>query len=408
MRYSVLVFVCILCLAALASAEPTIMIETDSDTYEYGDRIEVSLSAQNPGTDLSVSVLVGLLTPDSAIWTLSPYAVNGWNETIEAWIPEIYVPAAFHMQSTPFFAFYLPLTNPPLMDLGEYSFAAVLTRAGDSEWLCNVSLASFEMVDSEEPTVITMVEIPAGSFLMGSSLDDEERDGDERPQRTVNLSAFSISRTEVTEKQWEDVMGWNPCYYSLGDDHPVEFVTWFDCIDFCNKLSESEGLGKCYRITDILYNGDHIVAASVTCDFAENGYRLPTEAEWEYACRAGTTTRYYTGDSEEDLSREGWYDGNSIFRKHEVVHKEANAWGLYDMHGNVYEWCWDWHSLDYYGSRPDPDSDPKGPDSGSYRVCRGGAWDFSARYCRSADRYSFSPNYSNSDLGLRLVRSIAH
>ncbi|MCD6326730.1 SUMF1/EgtB/PvdO family nonheme iron enzyme [bacterium] len=261
-----------------------------------------------------------------------------------------------------------------------------------------------EWIEVDPIQRITMVPIPAGSFTMGSPSDESGRDSDEGPQRTVNISAIEMSQTEFTQKQFEDIMGWNDSSFS-GDDRPVEEVTWFDCVYFCNQLSQADGLTNCYTITNIDWSGHHIEDAYVTCNFEADGYRLPTEAEWEYACRAGTTTRFNTGDSESDLSAAGWWDDNSSSRTHDVGEKHPNAWGLYDMHGNVWEWCWDWYLSGYYGTRPDPDSDPTGASSSSYRVIRGGSWSLDAQICRSAYRSWYYPWNRDSRYGLRVARS---
>ena len=401
------VIVCVLAALILTPAflcaDPTVTIYTDADSYQSGDTIEISLAASNSGDPMSVAVYIGLLTPEGWIYTLSPYGISGWSDQIEAWIPEIYVPGSFDMNPTPLLWVDVPCSMPPILQAGTYNFASVLTYPGTFEWVCNASFAPFAYAPAS--TGITMVSIAAGSFLMGSPSDEEGHSSDEAPQRTGNVSAFKMSETEVTQKQFEDVMGWNDSYFS-GDDHPVDRVTWYDCVSFCNELSEADGYTKCYTITNMGYDGNHITSADVTCNFDANGYRLPTEAEWEYACRAGTTTRFYTGDSDSDLGRAGWYSSNSGSTTHPVGEKEANAWGLYDMHGNVWEWCWDWYSSSYYGGQPDPDSDPTGPGSGSYRVIRGGSWSDVARYCRSADRgYFNTPVYRGYSLGFRLVRS---
>ncbi|MBN1594030.1 MAG: formylglycine-generating enzyme family protein, partial [Candidatus Coatesbacteria bacterium] len=255
------------------------------------------------------------------------------------------------------------------------------------------------------PDRMTMVEIPAGSFLMGSPSDESERDSDEGPQRTVNISAFQMSATEITEWQFEHVMGWIDCCHDRGDNYPVEYVTWYDCVSFCNVLSQAEGLDQCYSMTDMDYEGRHITYAEVSCNFDANGYRLPTEAEWEYACRAGTTTRFHSGDSDSDLGPAGWYSANSNSQKQEVADREPNAWGLYDMHGNCYEWCWDYYASNYYGTRPNPDSDPTGDSYSLYRSLRGGSWYSNARYCRSANRAFDYARYAYSNYSFRVVKS---
>ena len=393
----------VLAVGMLSYAVPTVTIEADAGAFEAGDTIEVSLSAANDDEALSVDVYIGLILPDGDIWSAQ---YNGWSHSIEPWIPNIYVPASFAMATAVFWTFDLPIGAPPIGAAGDYAFAALLTYPDTFTYVSMASLAPFSYNTGGGPsTHITMVSIPAGSFTMGSPSDESEHDSGEGPQRTVNISAFEMSETEVTEKQFEDVMGWNDCYYERGDNYPVERVTWFDCVSFCNKLSEADGYTKCYTMTNMGHDGDHITSAEVSCDFDANGYRLPTEAEWEYACRAGTTTRFYTGDSDSDLGPAGWYYGNSGLQKRDVGEKQVNGFGLYDMHGNVWEWCWDWYSSGYYGSRPDPDSDPTGASSGSERVLRGGGWFSLAQNCRSANRYGGLPAYRISEYGFRVARS---
>ncbi|MBN1164516.1 MAG: SUMF1/EgtB/PvdO family nonheme iron enzyme [Candidatus Krumholzibacteriota bacterium] len=237
-------------------------------------------------------------------------------------------------------------------------------------------------------TGIKMVRIEPGIFQMGSPENEDGRDNDER-LHTVEISRpFYMSATEVTQAQWKKVMGDNPSRFK-GDDLPVESVSWFDAIRFCNRLSEKEGLEPVYQIE----------GEKVSWRRDRRGYRLPTEAEWEYACRAGTTTRFYTGNEEGDLSRAGWYAGNSKNKTHPVGLKEPNAWGIYDMHGNVWEWCWDWYG-NYSTSRS---KDPSGPDSGSYRLLRGGSRLNPDLFCRSAARNWVRPGSgSHRGRGFRL------
>jgi len=203
---------------------------------------------------------------------------------------------------------------------------------------------------------------------------------DEEPVHTVHISSFEMMTTEVTQGMWESVMGSNPAHdYGVGANYPVYYVSWNDCQEFIAKLN--------------VLDPDHT-------------YRLPSESEWEYACRAGTTTKYYWGDSDSKsvMGRYCWYgeDWNSG-STHPVAQKEPNAWGLYDMSGNVWEWCEDrWHS-DYNGAPTDGSAWTSGSSSG--RVFRGGSWgNRVASGCRSAGRNYNSPGYSNSGLGFRLSR----
>ena len=236
------------------------------------------------------------------------------------------------------------------------------------------------------PTDITMVAIPGGSFRMGDI--QGGGDSDERPVHTVTVSSFEISIYEITQEQYESVMGLNPSRFS-GTNLPVEQVSWYDAVKYCNRLSDAAGIDRCYN------------ESTWECDLSKNRFRLPTEAEWEYACRAGTETKYYTGNSVSDLVRAGWYYSNSGSKTHTVGQKTANAFGLCDMHGNVWEWCNDWYASDYYKSSPS--ADPTGPSSGSLRVARGGGWGNFARHCRSASRSGYGPTSARSSIGFRVA-----
>jgi formylglycine-generating enzyme required for sulfatase activity len=224
--------------------------------------------------------------------------------------------------------------------------------------------------------------IPAGEFMMGSPRTDSGRIDNETQHRVSITKPFYLGVTEVTQEQYQKVMGTNPSRFQE-PQNPVETVFWADAVEFCRKLSA--------------------MPAEKT---AGHVYRLPTEAEWEYACRAGTTTVYGFGDDASRLGDYGWFDGNteeSDSKTHPVGEKKPNAWGLYDMHGGVYEWCQDW-----YGSYPRSGSartDPTGAASGDTRVVRGGSWNSSARICRSAYRDAFMPDYRVYLLGFRVLRS---
>jgi len=215
-----------------------------------------------------------------------------------------------------------------------------------------------------------LVYIPAGKFLMGSPGSEAGE-----PQYAVKLTKpFRMQTTPVTQSQWKAVMGTDPSRFK-GDDLPVEQVSWHDAVEFCHLLSQKEG----------------------------RHYRLPTEAEWEYSCRAGTTTIYYTGNGEAALGEAGWYEGNSSGgakkgHTQPVGRKKPNAWGLYDMHGNVWQWCNDWR-----GDYPAGEAlDPTGPDSGPGRVLRGGAWTSGSQGCRAACRYESAPDRRRHDVGFRV------
>ena len=224
---------------------------------------------------------------------------------------------------------------------------------------------------------IEMVVIRGGTFTMGSS---DSADSGASPPHQVTLSAFYMGKYQVTQAQYQEVMGINPSFFisapAAGDiqrRRPVEMVTWYDAVEFCNKLSIKEGRTPAYTISGRNpATGYPIMNADVTAHWNANGYRLPTEAEWEYACRAGTTTAYNTGNTINNNT--GWYYANSGDKTHEVGKKPPNAWGLHDMHGNLWEWCWD-SSGPYTGNAQ---TNPHGPDNGTAftvrRVWRGGSW----------------------------------
>ena len=233
-----------------------------------------------------------------------------------------------------------------------------------------------------------MIKVNGGSFFMGDTFGGGC--SDERPTHQVTLSPFWIGKYEVTQREWREVMGNNPSHFQ-GDDRPVEQVSWYDAIDYCNKRSIKEGLTPCYT-----RNGD-----TVTCNWQANGYRLPTEAEWEYAARGGSGTRdmkYSGSDSVDDVA---WYDGNSGSTTHPVGRKRPNVLGLYDMSGNVWEWCWDCYGL--YSSHAK--TAPLGASSRSGRVYRGGGWNFSTAGARIAYRNFGSPGFCYNNIGFRVVRS---
>jgi formylglycine-generating enzyme required for sulfatase activity len=218
------------------------------------------------------------------------------------------------------------------------------------------------------------VRIPAGDFVMGPL----ENSNENKPHQVRITKSFYMQATEVTQTQWKQIMGANPSNIQ-GDGLPVEQVNWNAVQEFIAKLNQSEpGMN----------------------------YRLPAEAEWEYACRAGSAAKYCFGDEESGLAEYAWYDSNSGEKSHPAGIKKPNAWGLYDMHGNVWEWCSDWFAADYYSNCPV--DDPKGPATGTEKVLRGGCWGLGGDYCRSAYRNSDNPACSNHAYGgLRLCADSA-
>ena len=269
-------------------------------------------------------------------------------------------------------------------------------------------------------SIIEMVWIPAGTFTMGSLESEPSRNSERETQHQVTLTnGFYMGKYQVTQEQYQTVMGTNPSYFHGGSGRepasgevqgkrPVERVSWYDAIVFCNRLSIMEGLSPAYNMNSstnpdswgTVPTSSNSTWNAVTIVSGSNGYRLPTEAQWEYACRAGTTTAYNTGASISDNT--GWYSSNSNSMTHEVGKKPANTWGLYDMHGNVWEWCFDWYGTYASGAQ----TDPTGASSGTYRVIRGGGWYNSAGPLRSANRSSYYPDFRGDYIGFRLVRPL--
>jgi formylglycine-generating enzyme required for sulfatase activity len=266
---------------------------------------------------------------------------------------------------------------------------------------------------------------------MGSPSSELGRDGDEGPQRTVTLTrSFVIGKYEVTQGEFESLMGYNPSNFkSCGANCPVESVSWHEAVAYLNALSKSRGLEECFDCTG---SGSSVICTVKSQYSGQNyynckGYRLPTEAEWEFAYRAGTSTAFYNGDItktdcglDPNLDKIGWYCGNSTVTyagcrdlsgyggpkcagTHPAGGKQANAWGLHDMAGNVWEWVYDWYQDSYNNL---PATDPVGPSTGSYRVDRGGCFGSYAQYCRAADRNRDSPPGRFSYVGFRFLRSL--
>ncbi|MFA5498226.1 MAG: SUMF1/EgtB/PvdO family nonheme iron enzyme [Candidatus Cloacimonadia bacterium] len=240
--------------------------------------------------------------------------------------------------------------------------------------------------------------VEGGSFRMG---DDFER-YDQKPTHLVALNGFYISKYQLTQKEWFDVMGNNPSKHQ-GDNLPVENVSWYDIIDYCNKRSVKEGLTPCYSIDGGTNPSDWSSGGKVECDWIANGYRLPTEAEWEYAAQGGNKNKYCWNSRRNSLDEEGWFIFNSGYSTHPVGQKKANKLGLYDMLGNVLEWCWDIYNS-YYCSES-PQDNPKGPVKGRERVLRGDSFDRSSDYSFVTIRSCDYPGKRGKANGVRLAKS---
>ena len=292
------------------------------------------------------------------------------------------------------------------VDEGSLYYYRVKTSTGnkDSNWSNTIVVT---IISEFEAMGIHMVPIPAGTFRMG----DIQGGGnsDERPVHDVTLDSFDMSIYEVTNAQYEKYLtealasGYITATSSTvaGASGDWSGLVYLDVDDSDCDIDYSGGTFT------VRNNHDNNPVIEVTWygakSFAEYyGLDLPTEAEWEYACRAGTETKYNTGNSERDLKRAGWYSANDEGWTSAVGQKEPNAWGLYDMHGNVWEWCHDWYDRGYYSSSPS--SNPTGAPSGSTRVLRSGSWFSNAGYCRSAIRYYGRPDGTGSYVGFRVVR----
>ncbi|MBC8549834.1 MAG: formylglycine-generating enzyme family protein, partial [Candidatus Brocadiales bacterium] len=276
------------------------------------------------------------------------------------------------------------------------------------------------------PTVVAncmdgWCQIPAGCFIMGSPSNEPGRSSNETQHEVTLTYNYEMQNTEVTQGQFEELMGYNPSYFTnCGDDCPVEKVNWNETLLYSNKLSTQAGLAECFDCSgdcsDATCSGTYCSLSCLTCTLKSEyskpqecaGYRLPTEAEWEYAARAGTTTAFYNGDitntscSDPKMDEIGWYCGNAESKTHPVAKKLANGWGLYDMSGNVWEWNWDWYNSSYGGDV----TDPVGSSTGSNRVLRGGGWYDYSQDCRSAIRGNSYPSDRYYDYGFWMARSM--
>ncbi|MCL2442808.1 MAG: formylglycine-generating enzyme family protein, partial [Treponema sp.] len=308
-------------------------------------------------------------------------------------------------------SYSIPMTHPE----GTYYYFCEVSAANALSVQTNV--VRVDVISSITP--IEMVQVPGGSFELGRNL-GTGGGSDVTPVSTVNISGFYMGKYQVTQEQYLAVMGTNPSYFHGGSGRepaagevqgrrPVETVSWYEAIVFCNRLSIMEGLTPAYIISgstnpndwgtvpttwNATWNAVQIVSGST-------GYRLPTEAQWEYAAKGGNGSPgnfTYSGSNDPDPDTVAWYSTNSGSRTHEVGKKAPNSLGLYDMSGNVWEWCWDWWG-NYTSTTK---TDPTGAPSGTIRVLRGGSRNNSAEYVRSVIRYYDVPYYRHSIYGFRV------
>ncbi|MDP8269109.1 MAG: formylglycine-generating enzyme family protein, partial [Candidatus Tenebribacter davisii] len=255
-----------------------------------------------------------------------------------------------------------------------------------------LQIALEEGSDLESYTTKTgteMIAVQGGTFQRGSNSGNSYK----KPVHSITLNDFYIGKYEVTQKEWKNIMGSNPSLWK-GNNLPVERVSWYDAVEFCNKKSKAEGLTPCYTGRE----------KNTKCNFSANGYRLPTEAEWEYAAIGANQSRNYKYSGSNNISDVAWYDNNSGDKTHSVDTKQANELGIYNMSGNVSEWCWDWYDEVYYLSSPE--NNPQGANSGQRSVLRGGSWAGDGDLCRVAYRDRDNRNYSTGcSLGFRIVIS---
>ncbi len=318
-----------------------------------------------------------------------------------------------------------------LYKLGEAALPALRKAAQDSndeevrQRAHKLIAKIIQAASTSRSTKLKLVVVQSGKFTMGSPRGERGRQAEEQQHQVTITKKFLLGEKEVTQEQYQKVMKANPSAFAPTgeskqkvpqrntDTFPVENVTWYDALDFCNRLSQLDGFPPYYKIENVERKGNSITKAKVTIA-GGNGYRLPTEAEWEYACRAGTTTPYHYGrqtkQSHANLKavqrrgaygiRTGW---KALGRTTVTGSYRPNAWKLHDMHGNVAEWCWDNYDAKYYAKSPA--KDPQGPAESTHRVVRGGSWLVFEGSCRSASRFWMSPGQKKYSVGFRVARN---
>lgn len=316
-----------------------------------------------------------------------------------------------------------------LETIGEKALPAIRAAFGNADFELDTRARAVErtiLLGLRKSKVIglELALIDPGEFKMGSPIGEPNRRNDEPHHEVKFTKPFLIGKYEVTQDEYQKIMKTNPSWFSRtggGSDKvkafdtgrfPVDRVTWYDAIEFCNRLSQQDGYEPYYKMTDIKKEDGWIREAKVTV-LGGNGFRLPTEAEWEFVCRAGTTTPFHYGRASTGVESNvkavpptGYAAPPrkpDLNRTTTVGSYKPNRWGVYDMHGNAGEWCWDWYDREYYDTSPK--ADPQGPEKGTHRVLRGGNWLVSNGSCRAASRFFHTPNESTYYTGFRVART---
>jgi len=287
--------------------------------------------------------------------------------------------------------------------VGTHTLKVIAQAPGDLE--SSATVANIRVVNAGAVSS-SMVLVNGGTFQMGSTTGSSY----EQPVHSVTLASFQIGKYEVTQTEWVATMGSNPSYFTGDLNRPVEQISWYDIMVYCNKRSIAESLTPCYTINGstnptvwgtVPTSNYNATWDAAICNWTANGYRLPTEAEWEFAARGGNSSQGYTYSGSNTIGDVAWYSTNSSSTTHPVGTKLPNELGIYDMSGNVWEWNWDW-----YGSySASAQTDPHGATTGSYRVIRGGSYNYGGG-CRVADRDGYDPFSWDYFIGFRLARSL--
>ena len=448
-KYFAIVFVLLLLLVMLSSCEKTTKPDAQTvakptfspDGGSYEDAQIVSISSATSGATIRYTTDGNDPTSSSTAYS-SPINISS-STTLKArafksgWTESSIASAAYTINATETVA--TPTFNPPgglyaeaqLVTINSATSGATIryTTNGNVPTSSSTAYSSPILVNSTSTikakgfkdglnpsstssvsyTIYTiparMAFVPGGTFTMGDTRG--EGNENELPTHSVTLNPFFLGKYQVTQAEYAAVMGSNPA--SGGDDHPVYAVDWYSVMKYCNLRSMNEGLTPIYTINGstnpAVWGTPGATWDAAISDWSANGYRLPTEAEWEYAARGATNTPDYLYSGSDDLNAVGWYvDNNSSYGSKPVGTKAPNGLGIYDMSGNIWEWCWDWADWTYYSSSPS--NNPKGPVTGSRRVLRGGEWGSSASLCRITNRHLNYPSGISNGVGFRICRSV--